>query len=937
MYILYLYLTPCTIVNIYQDQEGLTSINLYAKIVFSQGDDWKSLKNRMKTKAKQEKSRDDLKSTKTPGSESMISSSLDYANPYELEEASSSRLNSRKVVIQCNMPFCANGINCAHSNCQDCIFNCHRNAVPAFCTTKLYHIRCVPSCSPETCGGNNKNCAACIFCNDDPVSAECPLATFQDITDGMFLTSEEEEQYWYSWRHSGKPYNHFTSPIMVDLNNDGLLDYFNAMHNTADKVGKMELGLIQMTPNPQKPLVTNKISGQIILEDDLVEIYEFMDSHGGNVLDLDNDGILDIFIASGGNRGLPLSNGASRDNFLLFGEEATCSSTAIFRGGRMQAAESGVNMRMGRGKLMYMFDINNDGLIDMFPAQSRRVDNLVTPGTLLVNGGNRTWEEDDSLSEFASAMIITDADGDGVANEFMIIRDFCFPDRANPESDSRFGPFREAVKDFCSTRPVGTMAIYKYTPSLRKMKEISQKYSNIDSARSSQPECCPHGLFSGAADCSAMSIASADLDNDQRPDYAILYSQKVDFYFSSDRERGTLPIGNVNIGLTLALPPSCAKGQSIRFVDINNSGKVDLIVSCLNVDPILVYTQGLTKESWTLNNGCNGNGSLGDISYKMFEWSDKDIIDACDNADEWDQLATACDEYQAKSKKPSVKLMGLTLADFNNDGLPDFAISTSFGYQRFFLNKSLSNNDYVTFRIMGDGKEVNKYGIGATLILIYKDENKYRRHFREISSYQHSTDSHGSIDEKITFGLGKTRPWKLLVQWPNDRKQIVHLKRFKFSPSMEPIMVHYPLKDYENFWIQSAAFGQTLCMSTGPPGDQWDIIQMVECIADDGTEESPSSSQQFRWDTGGRLRNRNGNGFCATPRFKDNTMHMIDCTKKNAKRISWHLTRDGKSLRVSGSDHVLGVTDNVVGEKAKITLMKEGNEELQWNFLKSLD
>jgi hypothetical protein len=64
---------------------------------------------------------------------------------------------------------------------------------------------------------------------------------------------------------------------------------------------------------------------------------------------------------------------------------------------------------------------------------------------------------------------------------------------------------------------------------------------------------------------------------------------------------------------------------------------------------------------------------------------------------------------------------------------------------------------------------------------------------------------------------------------------------------------------------------------------------------------------------------------------------MIDCTKKNAKRISWHLTRDGKSLRVSGSDHVLGVTDNVVGEKAKITLMKEGNEELQWNFLKSLD
>jgi hypothetical protein len=161
--------------------------------------------------------------------------------------------------------------------------------------------------------------------------------------------------------------------------------------------------------------------------------------------------------------------------------------------------------------------------------------------------------------------------------------------------------------------------------------------------------------------------------------------------------------------------------------------------------------------------------------------------------------------------------MGLTLADFNNDGLPDFVISTSFGYQRFFLNKSLSNNDYVTFRIMGDGKEVNKYGIGATLILIYKDENKCRRHFKEISSYQHSTDSSGSIDEKITFWMGKTRPWKLLVQWPNGRKQIVHLKRFKFSPSMEPIMVHYPLKYYAYFWTQSDAFGQTLaCLQVYP-------------------------------------------------------------------------------------------------------------------------
>jgi hypothetical protein len=84
----------------------------------------------------------------------------------------------------------------------------------------------------------------------------------------------------------------------------------------------------------------------------------------------------------------------------------------------------------------------------------------------------------------------------------------------------------------------------------------------------------------------------------------------------------------------------------------------------------------------------------------MFEWKDSDITDACDNANEWKHLNKACNKYQTMSVKPTVSSMGLTLADFNNDGLPDIAISTSVGYQRFFLNKSVSNNDYITFRLM---------------------------------------------------------------------------------------------------------------------------------------------------------------------------------------------------------------------------------------------
>jgi hypothetical protein len=53
---------------------------------------------------------------------------------------------------------------------------------------------------------------------------------------------------------------------------------------------------------------------------------------------------------------------------------------------------------------------------------------------------------------------------------------------------------------------------------------------------------------------------------------------------------------------------------------------------------------------------------------------------------------------------------------------------------------------------------------------------------------------------------------------------------------------------------------------------------------------------------------------------------------KNSKR-SWHLTRDERSLRVSGSNLVLGVVNNVIGAKPIVTVMEEGREELQFRLI----
>merc|ERR1712032_1520802 len=79
------------------------------------------------------------------------------------------------------------------------------------------------------------------------------------------------------------------------------LDFFNSMHaHLIDEHGydRMELGeSVDSHSNIQR---YKAISNRIIIND---KELKGLDPHGQNVLDLDNDGILDIMIASGGAKG----------------------------------------------------------------------------------------------------------------------------------------------------------------------------------------------------------------------------------------------------------------------------------------------------------------------------------------------------------------------------------------------------------------------------------------------------------------------------------------------------------------------------------------------------------------------------------------------------------------------------------------------------------
>ena len=695
------------------------------------------------------------------------------------------------------------------------------------------------------------DCASCNFCHDvfdidddDIVSSNtsCRMnIQFQDHTEHAL--SNKSPLYFHRLGHSGRPYFHDGPPLFFHLNEDSTLDYFNTMHghplfNNYKLKRRMELAISSLA-SPSKTTDTDtdtdtdnhndndnhtdnhneyslqQIWNQIIFDDDYKDILK-LDTHGCIIADLDLDGHLDIYITNGANRGfinVDKDFPESYDNLLFWGEPSdtlvdtnTGQPLTMFRGGRQAAIDANVNFRKGRGRFVYLVDVNHDGLFDLFVSQDRGMTNDITPGYFLMNQGNRKWKKDEQMQEYSRTLMLTDADGDGFANEIVLNRSFCYPHRDGPEVDPSYrelGEFSEEMKIFCATRPVGTTAIYRYNHELGHMEEISKPFVNFWAAKARQPACCQHATYDGANNCNAKSMASGDFDNDQLADQILLYKYKMDFYFSTDRVSATeAVVGNPNyIGHTIEFPKYCGAAISLSVLDFDNDGNEEIFVACENAGTFLLYTRDESndnhdsnpayKSSWTLNNGCNGRLSLGSINNRFLASpTESDLDELCkqDLVKDWDTATEICQQYQRAGKPASAKTSGISIIDLNNDGFLDIVTSHTFGYMRFFYNThqgTSPKNRYISFDL---ADEVSN-GIGVTLILhcIDNSSGKVLKQFREITSFLHGMDKHSTKDSKIIFGLGQNlNPLKLVIRWPNkmidkDRVQELELGGWQFS------------------------------------------------------------------------------------------------------------------------------------------------------------
>ena len=138
------------------------------------------------------------------------------------------------------------------------------------------------------------------------------------------------------------------------------------------------------------------------------------------------------------------------------------------------------------------------------------------------------------------------------------------------------------------------------------------------------------------------------------------------------------------------------------------------------------------------------------------------------------------------------------MADLNNDGLLDVTVAHSVGYLRLLQNtpsEAHAHNQFIVFKLKGDGSKVNIYGIGSTVILyVENDDGEKKTQFREVSSYQNGSDKHSFKDDRIIFGLGTIwSPIEVLVRWPTGVEQTWTLIEWSFSGTMEIIELEYSI------------------------------------------------------------------------------------------------------------------------------------------------
>jgi hypothetical protein len=312
-----------------------------------------------------------------------------------------------------------------------------------------------------------------------------------------------------------------------------------------------------------------------------------------------------------------------------------------------------------------------------------------------------------------------------------------------------------------------------------------------------------------------LGVVLIDLDGDGRIDLYVANDMKPAYLFHNVGE-GKFKEKGLLSGASLMPGGRTMAGMGVTAGDIDRSGRPSLLVSNFQNEPTMVFLNRgkMNFLDWTYQSGLgqattktlgfglevldadlDGNLDAGLVnghvvrnSQAIFKapYEQSAQFFAGDGQGRFTEVSDKCGTYFREKHVGR----GLAVADYNNDGRPDLAVSNNAGPVKLLRNETATTNHWIRLELEGDGQKSNRSAIGARIEVEVSG--------RKLVRWIHGGGSYLSAsDRRVIVGLGRDdKVDRASIVWPSGRKQeftnLAADRGWRFREGDKPIQLDKP-------------------------------------------------------------------------------------------------------------------------------------------------